>query len=97
MIPDPKLVEAVARAHYESYGGNWDVLPEGVKAMDRQRATAVLAAIAASREWWIAPWEASDEMDRAAGPYSAETEPEQAKAMFRAMRTAHLKDTGTDK
>ncbi len=90
MIPDPKLVELIARAIAEALGAS-------VNGSYREAAEDALAAISAGGEWWIAPWEASDEMDRAAGPYSAETEPEQAKAMFRAMRNAHVKDTGTDK
>ncbi len=91
MTPDPKLVEAVARA-YARWSDRSDVnyqdyLP-GI--------AAALAAISAGGEWWIAPWEATSKMETAADELECSVSYFDWIVMWVAMRDAHLKDTGTD-
>ncbi len=98
MSPDPKLVEVVARAMFMStqepeYAETaWEFLPEdagshGTKRGYRDMARAAFAAIAASGEWWIAPWT----IPSGSHPTCALDE------WWQDFRDAHLKDTGTDK
>ncbi len=104
MTPDPKLVEAVAREISASARmplSIWDADdPQGItnKAIREQLLTiarAALAVIAASGEWWTAPWNATLRMKVVAG-----TEAEAGCGMGEVwgfFRDAHLKDPGTDK
>ncbi len=103
MTPDPKLVEAVARAIARSDGwdigsnhdGNdWSRVPTPAYRTFHQQAAAALAAIPASGEWWIAPW-----LPREAMVQAAAKQPQQMSLvkLWEDMRDAHLKDTGTDK
>ncbi len=102
MTPDPKLVEAVAKAMFMStqepeYAETaWEFLPEdagshGTKRDYRDMARAALAAIPASGEWWVAPTEPSEAMVAATVRFGRTI----AETAFRAMRDAHLKYTGT--
>ncbi len=93
MTPDPKLVEAVARAIAckQTYGVPWDMLPASSQLQFIGQAQAVLAAISASGEWWIAPTEPSEAMVAATVRFGRTI----AATVFRELRDAHLKDTGT--
>ncbi len=105
MTPDPKLVEAVARALCASDGLTWEKLLGAMADHPliteyRKHARAALAAISASGEWWIAPWEATDAMIEVGHMQcrrDASFSMDMAEKCFAEMRDAHLKDTGTGK
>ncbi len=82
MSPDPKLIEAVAKAI-------WDCDAAGPIRVSAARLLAkeVLAAISASGEWWVAPWHLSDEEKQNWVGFAW---------WWQEFRNAHLKDTGTD-
>ncbi len=97
MTPDPKLVEAVARAiarcEYGSdaeFEAEWGDGQGAWQYWNRREATAALAAISASGEWWIAPASLTGAMVDALGNGSFADN-------YERVRNAHLKDTGTDK
>ncbi len=96
MPPDPKLVEAVARALcLNDTGYQIDDYLEVERATYVEAAEAALAAISASGDWWIAPWNATLRMKVVAG-----TEAEAGYGMggvWGFLRDAHLKDPGTAK
>ncbi len=101
MTPDPKLVEAVARALWYAHEERevkepWGEAGEHWQAWYRNDAVTALAAIPASGEWWIAPWILP--VDDFGDSPSAFVKG--LWALFREQLNvgdAHLKDTGTDK
>ncbi len=96
MTLDPKLVEAVARtiADKQTYGVPWEQQLASSQLQYMGQAQAVLAAISVSGEWWVAPAERSVAMQEA---WLAETDEGANTAdIWKAIRDAHLKDTGTD-
>ncbi len=111
MTPDPKLLEAVARAIYEHIDARarpedqepWEQAGEFWRGVYCDEAGAALAAISASGEWWVAPWRVTEDMERAAFQ-NAEFDDrgltlddyhDQPAKAFAAMRDAYLKDMGT--
>jgi hypothetical protein len=99
MTPDPKLVEAVARAiaDKQTYGVPWEQLLASSQLQYIGQAQAVLAAISASGEWWVAPWEILETDPIATALYNCGVEATDLLGTWRDVRDAHLKDTGTDK
>ncbi len=103
MTHDPKLVEVVARALWDDHEQRhdlevkepWEEAGEDWQAVYRKDAATALAAMSASGEWWVAPWEATSKMEIAADELESSVSYFDWIVMWAAMRDAHLKDTGT--
>jgi uncharacterized alpha-E superfamily protein len=102
MTPDPKLVEAVARALWDAHEERhdltkepWEDAGEFWQGVYREDARTALAAIAASGEWWVAPRDVSLRMMAAAVARNSDLVEPHVAVAWDDMRDAYLKDTGT--